>query len=38
MAGCCKVVQSGAARDAAHRFYESIGFDADAKQAFVVRR
>ena len=36
--GCYKVMLlSGAGREGAHRFYESIGFDRDAKQAFVVR-
>jgi GNAT superfamily N-acetyltransferase len=38
-AGCYKVMlQSGAGRDAAHRFYEANGFDRTAKQAFIIRR
>jgi len=38
-AGCYKVMlQSAAARDAAHRFYCANGFDPDAKQAFIVRQ
>src|SRR5262245_20799269 len=36
--GCYKVMlMSGAARAEAHRFYESLGFDRNAEQAFVIR-
>ncbi|MDR2424830.1 MAG: GNAT family N-acetyltransferase [Prevotellaceae bacterium] len=35
---CYKVVlQSGNSRMEAHKFYESIGFDGDAKKAFEIR-
>ncbi len=38
-AGCYKVMLlSGAARDAAHAFYEHNGFDRHAKQAFILRK
>ena len=37
--GCYKVMlMSGNARGTAHEFYEAIGFDRDAKQAFIIRR
>lgn len=37
-AGCYKVMlQSGARRSEAHAFYESVGFDPDAKQAFLAK-
>jgi GNAT superfamily N-acetyltransferase len=36
---CYKVMlMSGNARGQAHEFYEAIGFDRNAKQAFVIRR
>jgi GNAT superfamily N-acetyltransferase len=36
---CYKVMlMSAAARDEAHRFYTSIGFDGSSKQAFVMKR
>ena len=36
--GCYKVMlMSGAARQSIHSFYEALGFDRDAKQAFVMR-
>jgi GNAT superfamily N-acetyltransferase len=36
--GCYKIMlMSGAARAEAHRFYESLGFDRNAEQAFVIR-
>jgi GNAT superfamily N-acetyltransferase len=37
--GCYKVtLTSGLARGGAHEFYENVGFDRNAKQAFVIRR
>ena len=37
--GCYKIMLlSGLARPEAHRFYEEVGFDRRAKQAFVLRR
>lgn len=36
--GCYKVMlMSGAARAEAHHFYEALGFDRNAEQAFVIR-
>ena len=36
--GCCKVMlSSGAQRDAAHRLYESVGFDGDRERGFVIK-
>ncbi|MGD8863419.1 MAG: GNAT family N-acetyltransferase [Myxococcales bacterium] len=36
---CYKIMlQSAAGRDTAHRLYEKLGFDPDAKQAFVLKR
>jgi GNAT superfamily N-acetyltransferase len=36
---CYKVsLTSGVQRDEAHQFYEALGFDRDAKQAFVITR
>ena len=36
---CYKIMlMSGSARGAAHSFYEAIGFDRLAKQAFTIRR
>jgi len=36
--GCYKLMlMSSIVRDGAHAFYESIGFDGDAKRAFVLR-
>ena len=37
-AGCYKVMlQSAAGRREAHAFYEAVGFDPNARQAFVAR-
>ena len=36
--GCYKIMlMSGAHRTQVHRFYESVGFDKNAKQAFLIR-
>jgi GNAT superfamily N-acetyltransferase len=38
-AGCYKVMLlSGVRRTGAHAFYQALGFDRDAKQAFVITR
>lgn len=38
-AGCYKImVSSGLERSGAHAFYAELGFDAHAKQSFVLKR
>ena len=38
-ADCYKVMLlSGVSREAAHVFYEGLGFDRNSKQGFVIRR